>query len=79
MESHFATVWESIADEIGDSPCHHHGGGDMKGTIGLCADNIDRLTTTLIHLGRHELDGRGRPISSIKDNRLSGRRHLQKA
>jgi hypothetical protein len=48
----------------------------MKGTIGLGADDIDRLTATLIHLGRHELDRRGRPISDIKDNRLSGRGHI---
>ena len=50
----------------------------MKGTIGLFADDIDRLSTALIHLGRHELGGGRRPISRGKDNRLSGRGHSSK-
>ena len=50
----------------------------MKGTIGLFADDTDRLPATLIHLGRHELDGGRGPVSRGKDNRLSGGRHSSK-
>ena len=47
----------------------------MKRPAGLLADNIDRLSTLIIHLGGHILDRAGSPVGNGENNGL-GLRHL---
>ena len=49
MESHFATVWENIADEIGDSPAITH--GSVTRTWSEYDDRSARIATALVNAG----------------------------